>query len=206
MFISATNILELIDCENPIISPCDRTFIEGNFYDLRLEQIFVPQDDSWSTFIGVNGRNTPSVVPLPSVDSRYLVKKLEAENDVWRLYPGFYLAQTIETITPPQWLVALLDERTTMFRGGAIVRSTKIPQGFSGKITAAIHIPDMGSVTLEKNARFLSVCFALSVTLKLDAITKEPELPLQISFDGGHAYQGIYGGDKVVPMGVERGF
>lgn len=205
MFISATNIRQLIDSPNPIISPCDRSFIEGNFYDLRLEQIYACEDAQSSAFLGQNKRYTPTVVPLFSTLPEHLDKRLEAENETWRLYSGFYLAQSVETITPPRWLVALLDERTSVFRAGGITRSTKVPHGYSGKITAAIHVPEDCQITLEKGVRFLSVCFALSVTLKLNE-SFEPVIPFEISLDGGDSYSGIWGGDKVTTDGTERAF
>lgn len=205
MFISSENILQLIESPSPIISPCDRTFIEGNQYDMRLEQIYVPDDSFVNSFIGVSKRYTPTVKPLFATNPSHFSSKLDAENDIWKLYPGFYLAQTVETITPPRWLIALLDERTSIFRAGGITRSTKVPHGFSGKITAAIHVPDNCQLTLEKGARFLSVCFALCVTIRLNA-EFEPVIPLDVSLDGGHSYQGIWGGDKVTTTGTERAF
>lgn len=205
MFISATNIRQLIDNDPPLIAPCDRSFIEGNFYDLRLEEVYRTKDDEFYAFIGQKKRETPSIQPLESIDPKHISNRLAATDNVWKLYPGFYLAQTIETITPPRWLVALLDERTSMFRSAAIVRSTKVPYGYSGKITAAIHIPDACSLTLEKGMRFLSVCFALSVTIKLDS-NLEPSIPLEINFDGSDKYKGIWGGSKVATDGTERAF
>lgn len=205
MFISATNIRQLIDSPNPIISPCDRSFIEGNFYDLRLDEVFVTKSDSFQSFVGQKRRSLPEIEPLRPIQPEHITARLEVQDNVYRLYPGFYLAKTIETITPPRWLLALLDERTSMFRGGAIVRCTKIPYGYSGIITAAIHVPDDCVFTLEKGGRFLSVSFALSVTLKLDD-NYEPVIPLEMNLDGGDQYAGIWGGTKVTTDGVERAY
>jgi deoxycytidine triphosphate deaminase len=205
LFISSENILQLINGPSPIISPCDRTFIEGGFYDLRLEQVYVPKEDSWSAWIGTASRNTPEVKILTQVAPEHLSTRLKAQNGAWRLWPGFYLLQTVETITPPRWLIGLLDERTSVFRSGGITRATKIPHGFSGKIAAALHVPERCFFTLEEGMRFLSVCFALMVTLKLDK-NLEPVLPFQLSFDGGHKYDGIWGEDKVSTEGIERAF
>lgn len=205
MFISSENLLQLIESPTPIISPCDRTFIEGNMYDMRLEQIYVSDDPHIKSFIGQRKRFTPTIKPLFTTNPEHFSSRLEVTNDTWKLYPGFYLAQTVETITPPRWLLALLDERTSIFRGGAITRATKVPHGFSGNITAAIHVPEDCHITLEKGARFLSVCFALCVTLRLND-QFEPVLPLELSFDGGHSYQGIWGGEKVTTEGTERAY
>jgi deoxycytidine triphosphate deaminase len=200
MFISATNIRQLIDSPNPIISPCDRSFIEGNFYDLRLDEVFVTRDESYSSFIGLNKRSLPEIEPLQTIDPKHITKRLEATAGVYKLYEGFYLCRTIETITPPRWLMAELCERTSIFRAGAIVRATRVPAGYSGQITSALHVPTGCSLTLEKGARFLSVAFALSITLKLDD-NFEPVIPLEMNLDGGDSYAGVWGGSRVTTNG-----
>jgi deoxycytidine triphosphate deaminase len=164
----------------------------------------VTKSDGYSSFIGLNKRSLPTIDPMPTIDPSHLAKRLEATDSVYRLYEGFYLCRTIETITPPRWLMAELCERTSIFRAGAIVRSTRVPAGYSGQITAALHVPLGCTLTLEKGARFLSVAFALSVTLKLDD-NYEPVMPLQMSLDGGDNYTGVWSQDKVTTT-IDRAY
>ncbi len=211
MKISASTIRQLLEIDPTFISPLSddrrKQPFEGSKVDLTLNAVFTltRSTDTFSSFMGVNLRRTPPTVEIKP-DHLPISPSMPRVGQGWMLSTGYYLLQTVEQLKMPPWLIGVIKERTTVFRNGSIIRVTDADPGFCGHITAGLYVPPGSQLTLEKNARFLSVKFEPIVEIFFE--NGEPEaFSLSIDPENNDPYDGVWSGMKKSTEGIiERGF
>lgn len=145
--------------------------IEGTTVDLRLKSL---HKHVGRAKLMVNSRVTPEtkiVADINNGDKTYIIK------------PGEYLlAQTIEKINMPDYLVADLHPRSTMFRSGLALYTTYISPNFQGYLTVGLKHIGEHPVEIELGFRILACAF--------------------FQIDGKAVpYQGVWQGNRVSTQG-----
>ena len=127
MVLSDRSIREELAAGRLAIEPLASDAIQPSSVDLRLDRLFRVFKKTDRPHIDVRE---------PSDDCTQLI---EVEGDKpFLIHPGqFVLANTLETITVPNDLVARLDGRSSLGRLGLLVHATAgyVDPGFSGKLT-----------------------------------------------------------------------
>jgi deoxycytidine triphosphate deaminase len=125
--------------------------VEGVNFELSLGKVMakVPSDEYRPEFIGVESRQTPEYDEIPSNGC-----------DWWELGPGFYQAQTFESINQPLFLASRLVEKRTVITFGCSLILADVSPGYSGKLGVGLVVFPGCSLTIEKGALFMSISFA----------------------------------------------
>ena len=129
-----------------IISP-EPVHIEGVSIDVKLDRVFyLPSQSDKPAYLGIKKRFVP-----PESEVYF------DSDDTVRLYPGYYLVQTIEWINNHIDLVGDIRTRTTLFRSGAILLTSIISPNYQGKLTFGLQVHRV--LILERKARIASITF-----------------------------------------------
>ena len=172
-------------------------YIEGSCFDLELRAVQVRENPNAFAVLGTgNNRVIPAVIDVP----------FDSESDqFWRLEKGVsYKLKSLETINLPSWLIAIVHDRSSIFRSDADQNCTFIKPGYRGEITTRIHSVD-GPVRIQRGFRFCSVAFA---TFKTDEQMRHYEAVIApIVEKQVDPYDGIWGGSKTTTNGLpERSY
>ena len=191
MILSASTIRGLLSGARKVIDPVpDKSrleFIEGNLFDLTLDEVRAVRIRTEEVFIGVDERIIPPADLIEwGFDGR---SRSVVHLDMGRSY----LLKSAESIKLPPGFQVLVLPRSSFFRGGGIIQCTSTPFGYDGKITVGFSIPPKSQYfTLERGCHFCTLMF-----LRVDS-----NLPNDLD-----PYKGVYGGNKTTTEGqVERGF
>lgn len=176
--------------------------LEGSKLDLTIESVHVIRERNYNAFIGTESRITPQTIEMAPRQFTPLSRLPEGKTG-WTLNEGYYLVRTQESLKLPHWMSATVHERTTVFKCGVIVRSTSVDPGFHGKIVAGLYVPDTTALTIEENARILSVEFEPIVQIELTPFSDDVPTGFILSTmpDHNSTYKGIWGGDKMSTQG-----
>lgn len=191
MILSASTIRGLLAMYPGIIVPTPtqerREFVEGNLFDLTLDEVRAVRIRTEEVFIGVDERIIPPADLIEwSFDGQ---SRSVVHLDLGRSY----LLKSAESIKLPPGFQVLVLPRSSFFRGGGIIQCTSTPFGYDGKITVGFSIPPKSQYyTLQRGCHFCTLMF-----LRVDS-----NLPNDLD-----PYKGVYGGDKTTTEGqIERGF
>jgi len=167
--------------------------IEGSVWDLTVDKILYFESQNSSTITRTKRR-------LPE----YCEQAIDRDG-FWTLTPGYYLAQSLETVNMPLDMSGLVIPRSSVFRGGALPVGTRIAPGYCGNIVTGLNIlRHTGMFTIERGARLMSVSFDL-----LDLPVIQFDNPVQLAQEMAHhvgVYRGIWGLSKITTEGTERAF
>jgi deoxycytidine triphosphate deaminase len=115
--------------------------IQGSGVDLRIERLMELKSGGR---LGVTERKLP-----------------EFEEVGFTLKPGgYYLFVTMERVNMPDNLMALMLNRSSLFRCGASLRTAVIDPGYHGVLTVGIKNEGTHEIELERGARVLQLVFA----------------------------------------------
>lgn len=193
--LAASQIKELIINEHLVSrSPmdtdeewCERVnFIEGSSMDLTIDRLFTRSMGVVKVpFIGRKSREGAKLEEIaPEYDE-------DRDEMVWELKPGFnnsYIAMTGELVNFPANVAGVLAARSTCFLNGLYPGVTWIAPGYSGKLRFGLAPSD--TIRIGRGARVISLHvmhFDIGITAK-----------------DVDAYAGIWSGEKITTIGVER--
>jgi deoxycytidine triphosphate deaminase len=148
--------------------------IEGSSLDLTIDLVYTQQHPK-SLFIGNGARVVPKMEVLP-FDERKLhllgdditFELPQAEGDIpvqdivdyWTLDPGkYYLLQSKEVLNIPMNIAAVIDTKTTLFRGQLSIDATWAHPNYQGPITVGVRNNADVPAYIQKGARIVSVHF-----------------------------------------------
>jgi deoxycytidine triphosphate deaminase len=193
--LAASQIKELIINEHLVSrSPMDTdeewwervNFIEGSSMDLTIDRLFTRSMGVVKVpFIGRKGREGANLEEIaPEYDE-------ERDEMVWELKPGFnnsYIAMTGELVNFPANVAGVLAARSTCFLNGLYPGVTWIAPGYSGKLRFGLAPSD--TIRIGRGARVISLHvmhFDIGITAK-----------------DVDVYNGIWSGEKITTIGIER--
>ena len=152
MILGPIELLRLVKKQKLVegLSKRELTNPEGAGLDLRLGEVF---KISGSAFLGETHRKTPDIKSVKLYDPK---KKSSI-----KIKPGdFFLVKTVEKITLPLNLSAVILPRTTTFRSGLFIRTGPIQPGYSGELTFGLKNEGPITVEIEMGARFTHLIFS----------------------------------------------
>lgn len=131
----------------PLIQNLGEDFIiEGATVDLRLKEVFEHRGGA-SLFL--NERNTGNVYEVsPSPNNLFIIEPQQP-----------YLVSTFEEVNMPNYLVAYISRRTTMFRSGISLEATYTNPGYYGKLTLMLVNLTKEPIIIEKGFRIAQIAF-----------------------------------------------
>lgn len=129
---------------------------EGTGIDLRLGSVHVLT--SGGAYIEADGES--GLGKRKGVETLE-VSKYEEENVTDAIIePGkYYLVQTIESVKTPLDLMTAVYPRTSLFRAGLILVTSKGDPGYEGPLTFGLKNESEFPVTLQMGARFCNIVF-----------------------------------------------
>lgn len=147
MILGASEIIKRINEEQLLTETDYEDFVvEGATVDVRANTVFEHQ--GYSEFY-ITGRNTGKIDSV-----------LPDENGIYELHPWTsYLISTIESVNMPLDLLGIIETRTTMFRGGCLIRGTYVDPGYSGILNVMFCNFTPTLVKLERGSRIAQIGF-----------------------------------------------
>lgn len=134
----------------------DLTNPEGTGIDLRLGAVhLLTSGGAYIEADGQDGLGKRKGVETQEV-SRYKIEEVTEAV----IQPGkYYLVQTIESIKTPLDLMTAVYPRTSLFRAGLILVTSKGDPGYEGPLTFGLKNESEFPVTLQMGARFCNIVF-----------------------------------------------
>lgn len=124
---------------------------EGTGFDLRVEKLFALTS---KTFLGVTQRATSDLFEVVSF------KPAARRQNIYSIQPGeYFLSKTIERVNMPNNLLAIIKPRTTLYRGGLIMRTGFCTPGYQGDLYFGLHNAGNQPFEIEMGARFAHIIF-----------------------------------------------
>ena len=153
MVIGTEKLLQLVK-DKKLIDGLDKrelTNPEGTGFDLRVEKLFSLTS---KTFLGITHRATPELLEVVSY------KPKSRRQQIYTIKPGdYYLSKTIEKVNMPTNLLAIIKPRTTLYRGGLIMRTGFCTPGYKGDLYFGLHNAGNQPFDLEMGARYAHIVF-----------------------------------------------
>jgi deoxycytidine triphosphate deaminase len=142
MVLGRSELLGLVEGEN-LLENFSLDCLGGAGYDLRLDRIYRLKSAGMLT---VSDRRTPDVE--------------EVVFDSYTLQPGDYvLVETLERVNLPSDIVAVILNRSTLFRCGCTLFNALVDPGFRGTLTFGLKNVSDKEFTVGKGARIAQIVF-----------------------------------------------
>jgi len=130
----------------PLIQDLGEDFkIEGATVDLRLKEVF---KHNGGAKLLLNQRNTGDIIETFPVDNIFTIQPKQV-----------YLVSTFEKVNMPNYLIAYISRRTTMFRSGISLEATYTNPGYYGKLTFMMFNNTNDIIEIEKGFRIAQIAF-----------------------------------------------
>jgi deoxycytidine triphosphate deaminase len=170
-------LLKLVKEQNLVENLADRELSnpEGAGFDLRAGELYELRGPG---YLGIESRETSPAQKIASYD----------ENPGQRIVipkGAYYLVKTLEWVNMPEDIEAWVSVRSTLFRCGVHLDSTKVNAGYRGALTFGLNNAGSFDFTLEMGSRIAHISFE------------------EIQ-GGGRAYRGQWQGGRVSTEGVEK--
>jgi len=122
---------------------------EGAGFDLRIGELY---EVAGQGLLGVTERETPEMK---------LVAKYEGgKTTEIQLKPNvYYILKTVEEVSMPEDLLAIMTPRSTLFRSGVYVFGGQVPPGYKGGLNMGIYNYRDTDFRLEMGARVVHIMF-----------------------------------------------
>lgn len=186
---------KILDSENNVlfkplienVDPEQMDYMEGGAYDLRIDEVYVRDDQVPTTVIGIDKSITPRVKLIHPRSMLFNVGNKGMNMKGWKLSAGTpFLVKTMERVNLPLDMIGFLRRRSSLFRGFIQTQETFIHPNYQGALTFFM---ECGNETyLEHGARI--------TVLKV----------YQMDSEESNQYKGRWqGGEKVTSQGEEIG-
>lgn len=162
MVLGVDKLLELVKEKKLVEGLCERelTNPEGAGFDLRMGELYELEGDG---FLGIENRDTPNLKKIVEYKGDSPSSSAEASADKEESFviePGkYYLVTTIETVNLPEYLIAFIVSRTTLFRSGIALFNGAVSPGYQGKLTFAICNLGQKNIKISLGARVVHITF-----------------------------------------------
>ena len=123
---------------------------EGAGFDLRVGEIYTIQGQG---FLGVTERETPDMTLAAKYESD------EAKTEFVLKPHTYYIVQTVEKVSMPEDLLAIMTPRSTLFRSGLYVFGGQVPPGYNGGLNMGIYNFRDEEFRLEMGSRIVHIMF-----------------------------------------------
>lgn len=151
MVLGINKLLQLVHDEQLVLHLSERelTNPEGCGFDLRMGKVHTLEGEG---YLGVTERKTP--------DSTLVMEYDPNKQQVFTLKPGqSVLVTTIESVTMPENLTALVQPRSTLYRSGVIMRGGNVAPGYVGQLSFLLFNSHTQSMQIELGARIVHILF-----------------------------------------------
>ncbi|MDP3982346.1 MAG: hypothetical protein Q8P70_02270 [bacterium] len=122
---------------------------EGAGFDLRIGELF---EISGKGFLGVDERETPNMISVATFKEGDRIKVSLKPNT-------YYLMKTVESVTMPEDLLAMMTPRSTLFRSGVYLFGGQVPPGYQGGLNMGLYNFRNEEFELEMGARVAHIMF-----------------------------------------------
>lgn len=124
---------------------------EGAGFDLRIGELYAVEGQG---FLGVDTRETPKMTLLSSYSA-------DGGAEI-ALQPNvYYVIKTIESVSMPDDLLALMTPRSTLFRSGVYIFGGQVAPGYEGELSMGMVNFRQDPFRLEMGARVVHIMFSL---------------------------------------------
>ncbi len=122
---------------------------EGAGFDLRVGEIY---EVSGEGFLGVEERETPEMKLIGRYEKDKKTEVLIKPNT-------YYVIKTVEEVSMPDDLLAIMTPRSTLFRSGIYIFGGQVPPGYKGGLNMGMYNFRGESFRLEMGSRVTHIMF-----------------------------------------------